>query len=157
MSSTFSAVPALKWHIAFTSRLVKVLFLRFCVQVKLPRYASKNLEIKRELRKMDERAFFLDVVKDIANDLDLKSLTKKITENLAVLLDAEAASLFLVEGPKGKQTLVSKVTEFRPFVGRFALCGHIKYASRSFLYPRLSFWTPNEMLGAKYSICGWNK
>lgn len=78
-------------------------------QVKLPRYASKHLEIKRELRKMDDRAFFLDVVKDIANDLDLKSLTKKITENIAVLLDAEAASLFLVEGPKGKQSLVSKV------------------------------------------------
>ena len=78
-------------------------------QVKLPRYASKNRDIKRELRKMDERAFFLDVVKDIANDLDLKSLTSKITENLAVLLDAEAASLFIVEGPKGKQTLVSKV------------------------------------------------
>lgn len=59
---------------------------------------------------MDERAFFLDVVKDIANDLDLKSLRKKITENLAVLLDAETASLFLVEGPKGKQTLVTKVS-----------------------------------------------
>lgn len=58
---------------------------------------------------MDDRAFFLDVVKDIANDLDLKSLTKKITENIAVLLDAEAASLFLIEGPKGKQQLVSKV------------------------------------------------
>ncbi len=79
-------------------------------QVKLPRYASKNSDIKRELRKLDERAFFLDVVKDIANDLDLKSLTSKITENLAVLLDAEAASLFIVEGPKGKQTLVSKVS-----------------------------------------------
>lgn len=79
------------------------------LQVKLPRYASKHLEIKRELRKMDDRAFFLDVVKDIANDLDLKSLTKKITENIAVLLDAEAASLFLIEGPKGKQQLVSKV------------------------------------------------
>lgn len=77
--------------------------------MKLPRYASKNLEIKRELRNLDERAFFLDAVKDIANDLNLKSLTKKITENLTVLLDAEAASLFFVEGPKGKQTLVSKV------------------------------------------------
>jgi hypothetical protein len=65
--------------------------------------------MKRELRRVDDRAFFLDIVKDIANDLDLKSLTKKITENLAILLDAEAASLFIVQGPRGKQTLVSKV------------------------------------------------
>ena len=82
-------------------------------QVKLPRCASKNMEIKRELRRADERAFFLDAVKDIANDLDLKSLTKKITENIAVLLSAEGASLFLVQGPKGNQALVSKVETTR--------------------------------------------
>jgi dual 3',5'-cyclic-AMP and -GMP phosphodiesterase 11 len=76
----------------------------------LPRFASKHFELKRELRKQDDRAFFLDIVKDIANDLDLCSLTKKITDNMAILLDAEAASLFIVQGPRGgKQTLVSKV------------------------------------------------
>lgn len=89
--------------------LIVMPFLTIPFQVKLPRYTSKHFEMKRELRRVDDRAFFLDIVKDIANDLDLKSLTKKITENLAILLDAEAASLFIVQGPRGKQTLVSKV------------------------------------------------
>jgi hypothetical protein len=89
-------------------------FLTVTFQVKLPRYTSKHFEMKRELRRVDDRAFFLDIVKDIANDLDLKSLTKKITENLAILLDAEAASLFIVQGPRGKQTLVSKVCPYFP-------------------------------------------
>lgn len=62
-----------------------------------------------ELRYRNEREFLLDIVKDIANDLDLKSLTHKIITNLSILLDSDGASLFLVNGPKGKQTLVSKV------------------------------------------------
>ncbi|CAL8109890.1 unnamed protein product [Orchesella dallaii] len=108
-ASRRSSLKEMRKYTSLPPSSINILSLLIESKVKLPRYASKHLEIKRELKKMDDRAFFLDVVKDIANDLDLKSLTKKITENIAVLLDAEAASLFLIEGPKGKQALVSKV------------------------------------------------
>ena len=78
-------------------------------KVRLPRYHSKDEELKRELHIANERDFFLEIVKDISHDLDLKSLTSRILVNISILVDAEWSSLFFVEGPKGKQSLVSKV------------------------------------------------
>ena len=78
-------------------------------KVRLPRVASKDDELKRELRHINERDFFLEIVKDISHDLDLRSLTSQIVNNICILLDAQRSSLFFVEGAKGKQTLVSKV------------------------------------------------
>lgn len=78
-------------------------------KVRLPRYASIDEELKRELRMANERDFFLEIVKDISHDLDLKSLTGRILVNICILLDADRSSLYFVEGPKGKQQLVSKV------------------------------------------------
>jgi hypothetical protein len=43
-------------------------------KVRLPRYPSKDIDLKRELRHQNEREFFLEIVKDISNDLDLRSL-----------------------------------------------------------------------------------
>ncbi|KAK2150638.1 hypothetical protein LSH36_397g01035 [Paralvinella palmiformis] len=78
-------------------------------KVRLPRYRSKDEELKRELRAANERDFFLEIVKDISHDLDLTSLTSRILVNVSILVDAEWSSLFFVEGQKGKQSLVSKV------------------------------------------------
>ena len=79
-------------------------------KVRLPRYPSKDIDHKRELRYTNEREFFLEIVKDISNDLDLKSLTEKMVVNMSCLADAERASLFLVEGKhSGRPSLVSKI------------------------------------------------
>ena len=79
-------------------------------KVRLPRYPSKDIDHKRELRYTNEREFFLEIVKDISNDLDLKSLTGKMVVNMSCLADAERASLFLVEGKhSGRPSLVSKI------------------------------------------------
>jgi hypothetical protein len=100
-------------------------------KIKLPRCApAPNRSAKRELLKAQgERDFFLGIVRDVATDLDLKSLSQKTVDNLAVLLDADGASLFLVDGPRGgRQTLVSKVKTFllyrvvREQVRTFVLC-----------------------------------
>ena len=77
-------------------------------KTRLPRYTSIDEELKRQLRMANERDFFLEIVKDISHDLDLKSLTTSILINIGILLDADRASLFFVEGAKGKQSLVSK-------------------------------------------------
>ncbi|XP_022250789.1 dual 3',5'-cyclic-AMP and -GMP phosphodiesterase 11A-like isoform X2 [Limulus polyphemus] len=78
-------------------------------KVRIPRVPSKGVEAKRELRFTNERQFFLEIVQEIAHDLDAKSLTWKIITNLAVLVDSDCASLYLIEGPKDKRMLVSKV------------------------------------------------
>ncbi|XP_063889231.1 dual 3',5'-cyclic-AMP and -GMP phosphodiesterase 11A-like isoform X3 [Scylla paramamosain] len=79
-------------------------------KVRLPRFESTTLDHKKKLRSTDEKDFFLDIVKDIANDLDLKSLTHKIIVNLRLLMGADGASLFLVQNTSsGKKVLVSKV------------------------------------------------
>ncbi|EDO43657.1 predicted protein [Nematostella vectensis] len=68
-----------------------------------------NKESKLDLKNSNEREFFFEIVRDIANDLDLKTLSYKILVNVGILTNADRCSLFLVEGPKGKQWLVSKV------------------------------------------------
>ncbi|XP_042868518.1 dual 3',5'-cyclic-AMP and -GMP phosphodiesterase 11A-like isoform X2 [Penaeus japonicus] len=79
-------------------------------KVRLPRFESITLDSKKEMRCHDEKEFFLDIVKDIANDLDLKGLTHKIIINLSLLLNSDGASLFIVQSTSaGKKVLVSKV------------------------------------------------
>ena len=79
-------------------------------KVRLPRYPSKDIDKKRELRHINEREFFMEIVKDISNDLDLGSLSSKIVSNLSVLTDADKSSIFVVEGKNNnKPSLVSKI------------------------------------------------
>ncbi|XP_054477200.1 dual 3',5'-cyclic-AMP and -GMP phosphodiesterase 11A [Anoplopoma fimbria] len=77
-------------------------------RVSLPQYASSAIDYKYRLKETNEREFFLELVKDISNDLDLTNLSYKILINVCILVDADRCSLFLVEGPAHKRTLVSK-------------------------------------------------
>lgn len=67
-------------------------------KVRLPRYPSKDKAKKKDLKQINEREFFLDIVKDISNDLDLRSLTNKMIANISLLVDGDTASVFVVEG-----------------------------------------------------------
>ena len=52
----------------------------------------------------------MELVKDIANDLDVKTLCHKILQNVSILVNGDRCSLFLLQGPKdGPRFLVSKV------------------------------------------------
>ncbi|XP_055083695.1 dual 3',5'-cyclic-AMP and -GMP phosphodiesterase 11A [Periophthalmus magnuspinnatus] len=77
-------------------------------RVNVPQYASSAIDYKYRLKETNEREFFLELVKDISNDLDLTNLSYKILINVCILVDADRCSLFLVEGPPHKRTLVSK-------------------------------------------------
>jgi len=94
---------------------ISMLSLLIDSKVRLPRWpvSAHNVDAKRDLRHAQgERDFFLTVVRDIATDLDLKSLSQKIVDDLSVLLDCDAGSLFLVDGPprgSRRRCLVSKV------------------------------------------------
>ncbi len=104
---------------------VHMLSLLIESKVHLPKCSLRqSLATKREmLRLRGERDFFLAIVRDISTDLDVKCLSQKVVDNLSVLLDADGASLFLIDGPKGKQTLVSKVFDVHSGVSKFLLSG----------------------------------
>ncbi|KAF7245030.1 Dual 3',5'-cyclic-AMP and -GMP phosphodiesterase 11A [Varanus komodoensis] len=81
-------------------------------RVNLPQYPPTALDYKRHLKEHNERQFFLELVKDISNDLDLGALSYKILIFVCLMVDADRGSLFLVEGAGGgggKKSLVSKV------------------------------------------------
>ncbi|XP_054594175.2 dual 3',5'-cyclic-AMP and -GMP phosphodiesterase 11A [Nothobranchius furzeri] len=77
-------------------------------RVNVPQYASSAIDYKYRLKETNERDFFLELVKDISNELDLTNLSYKILINVCILVDADRCSLFLVEGPAHKRILVSK-------------------------------------------------
>ena len=104
-----SSLKGMRQFLSLPPTSVNLLSMLISSKTRLPRYTSIDEELKRQLRMTNERDFFLEIVKDISHDLDLKSLTTSILMNIGILLDADRASLFFVEGTKGKQSLVSKV------------------------------------------------
>lgn len=78
-------------------------------KIRLPTSIGLNAASKLDLQNRNANQFFFEIVRDIANDLDLTTLSYKILVNVGILTNADRCSLFLVEGPKGKQSLVSKV------------------------------------------------
>ncbi|XP_044740650.1 dual 3',5'-cyclic-AMP and -GMP phosphodiesterase 11-like isoform X2 [Chrysoperla carnea] len=60
-----------------------------------PQRRSRN-----ELRHLDEKELIFELVKDICNELDVRSLCHKILQNVSMLLHADRGSLFLVQGER---------------------------------------------------------
>lgn len=56
---------------------------------------------RHELRQLDEKELIFELVKDICNELDVRSLCHKILQNVSILLNADRGSLFLVQGDRG--------------------------------------------------------
>ncbi|CRK99879.1 CLUMA_CG013180, isoform A [Clunio marinus] len=76
---------------------------------------------RNELKHMDEKEMIFELVKDICNELDVKSLCHKILQNVSILLNADRGSLFLVQGKNTtaatdgqKKCLVSKLFDVCP-------------------------------------------
>ena len=67
----------------------------------------------QELKKMSRPELIMELVRDIANDLDVNSLSHKILVNVNVLLNADRSSLFLREGEGEDYNLVSSLFDVR--------------------------------------------
>lgn len=91
-----STVPPPQLHVTALSQLLESKITR------APHRPSISKEAKLKLRSANEREFFLALVKDISNDLDLNSLREKISSNVTLLVDAENVSIFLKEGPQSQ-------------------------------------------------------
>ncbi|PFX27035.1 dual 3',5'-cyclic-AMP and -GMP phosphodiesterase 11-like isoform X1 [Stylophora pistillata] len=74
------------------------------------RSPHRNRKSRVELLQLDETELLMELVKDIASDLDVKCLCHKILQNVSILVNGDRCSLFLLQGPKdGPRYLVSKV------------------------------------------------
>ncbi|XP_068140375.1 dual 3',5'-cyclic-AMP and -GMP phosphodiesterase 11 isoform X2 [Drosophila tropicalis] len=79
-----------------------------------PQRLSRN-----ELKQLDEKELIFELVKDICNELEVRTLCHKILQNVSVLLNADRGSLFLVQGRCNsadglKKCLVSKLFDVCP-------------------------------------------
>ncbi|KAJ8915032.1 hypothetical protein NQ315_016007 [Exocentrus adspersus] len=66
-----------------------------------PTPGRRQRRSRHELRQMDEKDLIFELVKDICNELEVRSLCHKILQNVSMLLHADRGSLFLVQGEKG--------------------------------------------------------
>lgn len=78
--------------------------------VPVKKFTRKELQ---ELKKMDRHELIMELVRDIANDLDVNSLSHKILVNVNILLNADRSSLFLREGEGENYNLVSRLFDVR--------------------------------------------
>ena len=64
---------------------------------------------KSALVDLDEKELFMELIRDIANELDINMLSHKILVNVSILTNADRCSLFLVRGSRENKVLVSKL------------------------------------------------
>ena len=71
---------------------------------------KKTKEFSRQaLLNMTETELFMELIRDIASELDVNVLCHKILRNVSVLTGSDRGSLFLVKGSKENRYLVSKL------------------------------------------------
>lgn len=64
---------------------------------------------KSDLKSMTETDLFMELIKDIASELDVNTLCHKILQNVSILTNSDRGSLFLVRGSRENRHLVSKL------------------------------------------------
>ncbi|XP_015176353.1 PREDICTED: cGMP-specific 3',5'-cyclic phosphodiesterase isoform X2 [Polistes dominula] len=75
-----------------------------------PSRASISLMGRREeLNRLDESDLFMELIRDVANELDINVLCHKILVNVGLLTYADRGSLFLAKGPLEDRYLVAKL------------------------------------------------
>eukprot|EP00794_Sanderia_malayensis_P006846 gene6846-7614_t len=85
-------------------------FLGLERQYSRPSRQRKSKEELQKMRILDEYSFLIELVKEMANDLEVKSLCHKILQNVSLMTNGDRCSLFIVNGSKdGCRYLVSQV------------------------------------------------
>ncbi|KAH8383081.1 hypothetical protein KR009_006660 [Drosophila setifemur] len=84
------------------------------VQQKSPRSLSNSSassipECRRHLMDLDEGELFMELIRDVANELDIDVLCHKILVNVGLLTHADRGSLFLAKGTPNNKYLVAKL------------------------------------------------
>ncbi|XP_067619163.1 cGMP-specific 3',5'-cyclic phosphodiesterase isoform X4 [Eurosta solidaginis] len=64
---------------------------------------------RRHLMDLDEGELFMELIRDVANELDIDVLCHKILVNVGLLTHADRGSLFLAKGPPNNKYLIAKL------------------------------------------------
>ncbi|KAL0277369.1 UNVERIFIED_CONTAM: hypothetical protein PYX00_004686 [Menopon gallinae] len=64
---------------------------------------------RKQMGSLDEGDFFMELIRDVATELDIDVLCHKILINVCLLTYADRGSLFLARGPPDKRYLVAKL------------------------------------------------
>lgn len=96
--------------------------------------ARGSISSRRYLENLDEGELFMELIRDIANELDINILCHKILVNVGLLTHADRGSLFLAKGPPNNRHLVAKLFDVTQDTGKFlltkimiALISHLPY------------------------------
>ncbi|KAK4876089.1 hypothetical protein RN001_012511 [Aquatica leii] len=73
----------------------------------------QNVRPRRDLGSMDEGELFMELIRDVANELDIDVLCHKILVNVCMLTHADRGSLFLAKGPASDRHLDAKLFDVR--------------------------------------------
>lgn len=73
----------------------------------------QNVRPRRDLESMDEGELFMELIRDVANELDIDILCHKILVNVCLLTHADRGSLFLAKGPANDRYLSAKLFDVR--------------------------------------------
>lgn len=75
--------------------------------------SHQNVRPRRDLESMEESELFMELIRDVANELDIDVLCHKILKNVSLLTHADRGSLFLARGPPEERYLVAKLFDVR--------------------------------------------
>lgn len=64
---------------------------------------------RKSFQRMTEEELFMELIRDIASELDVNLLCHKILQNVSILTNSDRGSLFLVRGSRDNKHLVSKL------------------------------------------------
>lgn len=70
---------------------------------------TQNVRPRRDLQSLDESELFMELIRDVANELDIDVLCHKILVNVCLLTHADRGSLFLAKGPSDNRYLAAKL------------------------------------------------
>ena len=79
------------------------------VKGKRPASRAVARRPKEELLSMNQLDLFMELIRDITNELDVNALCHKILVNIGILTHGDRGSLFLSKRVRGKRFLVSKL------------------------------------------------
>jgi len=86
--------------------------------------ASSLPESRRHLMDLDEGELFMELIRDVANELDIDVLCHKILVNVGLLTHADRGSLFLAKGTPTNKYLVAKLFDVTQKTGETAMEMH---------------------------------
>lgn len=80
---------------------------------------NNTTENLRRFKNLAEGELFMELIRDVANELDIDVLCHKILVNVSLLTHADRGSLFLAKGTVSNRYLVAKLFDVTQNTGRF--------------------------------------